>query len=456
MGHSGECEKDQHARCGVVSCFNMDLARIFLLWALIALYMLFGAVVFSALERPTELKAYQLWERHLEDFSREHRVHPDVLRVLLKQYEEATAAGVRVERRRPRWNFSGAFYFVATVVSTIGFGMAAPATISGKVFLIFYGLIGCSASILFFNLFLERVITFIASLIRRCHKKRQSGLNGVNNTGDGNGEAEWKPSVYYVTAVLGSMALLVACGASGLYSAMEDWDYLESLYFCFVAFSTMGFGDMVSGQKEHYEAAWVYQIVNSLTILLGVCCTYALFNIISIVIKQMLNWILKKLLYVKCCPGSGQRRRGQGLALSCCSFTCLHDRSPVQQQQQQQRQKIQITASHQGQHWSCHVVMSSLPSTSRPKCRCAIATVETVCGGEVQGAGETASDFECRFSGEMVCESDDSDTLSKAATRESPAAASAAFLHVRHNSLPEGVSAISILNKRLQEARVNI
>lgn len=27
----------------------------------------------------------------------------------------------------------------------------------------------------------------------------------------------------------------------------EDWGYLDALYFCFVTFSTLGFGDIVPG-----------------------------------------------------------------------------------------------------------------------------------------------------------------------------------------------------------------
>ncbi|CAB1347585.1 unnamed protein product, partial [Coregonus sp. 'balchen'] len=42
-----------------------------------------------------------------------------------------------------------------------GFGMTTSSTTEGKVLLVIYGLLGCSATILFFNLFLERVITML-------------------------------------------------------------------------------------------------------------------------------------------------------------------------------------------------------------------------------------------------------------------------------------------------------
>lgn len=87
---------------------------------LIALYMLAGAAIFSFLERPSELNAHQLWERRLRDFSHEHKISCEDLKHLLRHYEEARTAGIRTERGRALWDVPGAFYFVGTVVSTIG------------------------------------------------------------------------------------------------------------------------------------------------------------------------------------------------------------------------------------------------------------------------------------------------------------------------------------------------
>ncbi|KAL3057394.1 hypothetical protein OYC64_007802 [Pagothenia borchgrevinki] len=277
---------------------SRETARISLLCALIALYMLAGAALFSSLERPAELKAHQLWERRLRDFSYEHNINLEDLKSLLCHYEEARTAGIRAEQGRALWDIHGAFYFVGTVVSTIGFGVTAPITVTGKALLVLYGLLGCSATILFFNLFLERVITMLSLLIFRCHRRRieHSGLQGRTSEDDRN--EDWKPSVYQVTFILFVAVLLVACGAASLYSVMEGWTYTQSLYFCFVAFSTVGFGDFVSGQREHHEDTWAYQVANCLLMLLGVCCTYSLFNTISVIIKQGLDWMLRTLAWV--------------------------------------------------------------------------------------------------------------------------------------------------------------
>lgn len=207
--------------------------------------------------------------------------------------------------------------------------MTTPATVGGKVFLIFYGLIGCAATILFFNLFLERVITVIAFVLKLCRENRHrrkavlprpSGRppdgfarHGHGQAGLGEVPAGWKPSVYCVMLILGAAAILVSCCASAMYSSVEGWGFLDSIYFCFVAFSTIGFGDMVSDQHEDYDAQGAYRLGNFLCILTGVCCIYSLFNVISIVIKQVLNWLLRRLKAMcglAVCPGVVVGARG--------------------------------------------------------------------------------------------------------------------------------------------------
>lgn len=82
--------------------------------------MLAGAAIFSSLERPAELLAHRLWERRLKDFSQGYNITVEDLQSLLSHYEEARTAGIRAEKGRALWDIPGAFYFVGTVVSTIG------------------------------------------------------------------------------------------------------------------------------------------------------------------------------------------------------------------------------------------------------------------------------------------------------------------------------------------------
>ncbi|KAG1958365.1 potassium channel subfamily K member 12 [Pimephales promelas] len=283
---------------------NEDNGRFLLLALLIIVYLLCGAAVFSAIERPSELRAHGRWNRTLLNFSDTFNISLQDLSSFLKEYEVAIAAGARVDALRPRWDFTGAFYFVGTVVSTIGFGMTTPVTVAGKIFLIFYGLLGCAATILFFNLFLERIITLLAVVMKavRLRRLRTSGLlpPGICTDFAASTLPGWKPSVYHVMLILGLSAIVISCCASAMYTPVEGWAYLDSLYFCFVTFSTIGFGDLVSSQSAVYGYQSLYRLANCLFILAGVCCIYSLFNVISIVIKQVLNWMLGKMSCLCC------------------------------------------------------------------------------------------------------------------------------------------------------------
>lgn len=197
-------------------------------------------------------------------------------------------------------------YFV--LFAPPGFGMSTPATVAGKGFLIVYGLFGCASTILFFNLFLERIISLLALVMKACRERqlRRSGLlpptcRRGSAISDADSLIGWKPSVYHVMLILGIFAIILSCCASAMYTAVEGWNYIDSLYYCFVTFSTIGFGDLVSSQHAVYRNQGLYRFGNFMFILMGVCCIYSLFNVISIVIKQVLNWMLRK-FWCRCCP----------------------------------------------------------------------------------------------------------------------------------------------------------
>lgn len=146
--------------------------------------------------------------------------------------------------------------------------MTTPSTVAGKVTVVVYGLLGCSGGILFFNLFLERIITVLAVMLRsiyECRRRRKeraqgdceaaavSTRRGSRYSGDEDDDlADWKPSVYWVMLILFVAATVIACCAAALFHAQENWSYFDSIYYCFVSFSTIGFGDLVAGQDNYY------------------------------------------------------------------------------------------------------------------------------------------------------------------------------------------------------------
>lgn len=106
--------------CCIFGHLNEDNGRFVLLAILIIVYLLCGAAVFSAIEQPKEREAKERWQLKFDNFTQKYNLSRSDLRNFLRDYEEANVAGIRVDAIRPRWDFTGAFYFVGTVVSTIG------------------------------------------------------------------------------------------------------------------------------------------------------------------------------------------------------------------------------------------------------------------------------------------------------------------------------------------------
>ncbi|XP_043271412.1 potassium channel subfamily K member 13-like [Venturia canescens] len=303
-----------------------DNARFVLLAVVLAAYMVAGAALFQKLESDLEVKqAAEFW-RVYHTFRRHHLGNgPQALQRLhdlLYAYGNASSTGIINKRRR--WDFSGSFHFVGTIVSTIGYGSTAPQTTAGRAAVILYGFLGCSGGILFFNLFLERIITFLAWILRSLHLRRlkkrlrkttlasrrlpRPGSNArttlpdiLDDDDDECGLEHWKPSVYWVMLYLSLASCGIACCAAALYAPLEGWSYFDALYFCFVSFATIGFGDFVSTQQPNYPYVHLYRFANFLFLVVGCCCIYSLLNVTSIVIKQALNYVIRKLQ----CEGRG-------------------------------------------------------------------------------------------------------------------------------------------------------
>lgn len=152
------------------------------------------------------------------------------------------------------------------------------------------------------------MITFLAFILRELYvRKLISRIQNSDNDIDKNTEeliAEWKPSIYSVMLCLFICVITIGFVAVPAYSILEDWSYVEAAYFCFVSFATIGFGDFVAAQNYHHNNFYV--LANIVILAIGCCFLYSVFNVISIVLKQILNWFIYRLKAIKvlCCFGN--------------------------------------------------------------------------------------------------------------------------------------------------------
>lgn len=74
-------------------------------------------------------------------------------------------------------------------------------------------------------------------------------------------------------------------GGALLFKEYEGWDYLDGSYFCFISLSTIGFGDIVPGEKSYYNTEQELKmgfIFCSMYLMLGMALIAMCFNLMQV------------------------------------------------------------------------------------------------------------------------------------------------------------------------------
>ncbi|CAO4379159.1 unnamed protein product [Caenorhabditis nigoni] len=303
-----------------VGCFARlriyeENARFVLICLILIVYLAFGAALFHWLEWDNEVDERETIEKRMNEYRENYCTSRPMNECDFDEMVRFIADGATsgLLNTRPRFDILGSLFFSATVISTIGFGTSTPRTQLGRFITIVYGVVGCTCCVLFFNLFLERLVTGMSYILRSLRERKiryrlkEPGNKPVTlliNNEDFNESSSsceghmdnWRPSVYKVFFILFSMCLVLITASAGVYSVIENWVYIDSLYFCFISFATIGFGDYVSNQQDVTRMSPdLYRFVNFCILTLGACFFYCLSNVSSIVVRQLLNWMIKKM-----------------------------------------------------------------------------------------------------------------------------------------------------------------
>ena len=92
---------------------------------------------------------------------------------------------------------------------------------------------------------------------------------------------------------------------SAIFYATEDWTYGQSIYFCFVTLTTVGFGDFVpaiTSQSPDNTLIRLYKLMVSVWLWIGLA-------FVAAIISELTNFIeavTKKLGQSRCCNGKGR------------------------------------------------------------------------------------------------------------------------------------------------------
>ncbi|XP_075404132.1 potassium channel subfamily K member 4 [Tenrec ecaudatus] len=234
------------------------------LLALVLLYLVSGALVFRALEQPHEQQAQRELGEVREKFLRAHPcVSDQELGHFIKEVADALGGGADPETNstsnssHSAWNLGSAFFFSGTIITTIGYGNAALRTDAGRLFCIFYALVG----IPLFGILLAGVGDRLGSSLRR---------------GIGHIEAiflKWHVPPELVRVLSAVLFLVIGCllfvlAPMFVFCYVEGWSKLEAIYFVIVTLTTVGFGDYVAGADPKQDTP-AYQPLVWFWILLG-------------------------------------------------------------------------------------------------------------------------------------------------------------------------------------------
>uniref|UniRef100_A0A3Q4FZB8 Potassium channel, subfamily K, member 4a n=1 Tax=Neolamprologus brichardi TaxID=32507 RepID=A0A3Q4FZB8_NEOBR len=211
----------------------------------VMLYLVMGAFVFVTLEKPTETLAHEkLLETKKEFLMKNYCVTESDFHELVQGLMSAVKAGLNVSRvpanLTTRWDIASACFFCGTIITTIGFGNLSPRTTYGQLFCVCYALVG----IPMFGILLAGVGDHMGTVLRRAVAKIETLFL----------KRKVRPTTVRVTSAV--LSILIGCliflaVPTVVFQKVENWKFLESLYFVVITLTTVGFGDYVPGTEDN-------------------------------------------------------------------------------------------------------------------------------------------------------------------------------------------------------------
>lgn len=231
------------------------------------IYLLFGALVFSIIERPVEDKLRHDMDALKQEFLNQSCVNAASLERFLVKVLTANKYGVSVLRSNSsvnsNWDLASSMFFANTLVTTVGYGHNTPLSDTGKAFSIVYALIGVPFTMLVLTACVQRLMYPLVfapvSLLQR------SGM-------------EPRPAtVLHFLLLLILVVLLFFVAPAAVFSAVEiTWSFLDGVYFCFISLCTIGLGDFVPGTHPAQKYRQLYQVSVMVYLFVGLMMMYLL------------------------------------------------------------------------------------------------------------------------------------------------------------------------------------
>lgn len=184
----------------------------------------------------------------------------------LKKFDGVIAeiSNQRVVASKAEWNIYNSIFFCMTVTTTIGYGNLAPVTVWGRVICVIYALIGIPLTLALLAIvgkilgdYINDACAWMLKWYRKVHKSYE--YERTVQEGD---EGQIDAPLWMGLLILVLFTTIMA----GLYCWIEGWDFGTSLYFQYVTYLTIGFGDVVP-MKEQFVFLNVFLVFLGLSVL---------------------------------------------------------------------------------------------------------------------------------------------------------------------------------------------
>ncbi|CAL8317847.1 unnamed protein product [Merluccius merluccius] len=225
-------------------------------------YLIVGAAIFDVLESDKEASQRTELDQKKGELLRTYNLSAADFEEL-----ERVVLQLKPHKAGVQWKFAGSFYFAITVITTIGYGHAAPSTNGGKAFCMVYALLGIPLTLVMFQSLGERINTLVRYLLHRlkkCMGLRRTEVSMLNMV---------------IIGFVSCMSTL--CVGALAFSHFEGWSFFHAYYYCFITLTTIGFGDYVALQKdEALQKKPEYVAFSFIYILVGLTVIGAFLNLV--------------------------------------------------------------------------------------------------------------------------------------------------------------------------------
>ncbi|XP_027997448.1 potassium channel subfamily K member 16-like [Eptesicus fuscus] len=254
--------------------FSLTASRCILLMGFVGYYLM-GAKIFQALEMDTQEDLKNtFWDARQALLNNYVNITPEELEIFLQKLSFAVKYGIIPVVNGTiyiSWELQNSFTFVASTLSTIGYGIIAPRTPMGQIFCVFYGLLGIPLTIIF--------LKFLGKAISQPFSGLGTYLRNMGLT-----ERQIKICIFIFFSVTGLIIFILVPPVVFKYT--EGWPYNEGLYFAFVSLSTIGFGDYIPGVSAVRTYSPMYTVFMVPWYVFGLAWIALLFNLFSKLLER--------------------------------------------------------------------------------------------------------------------------------------------------------------------------